>query len=163
LVVESSTTFDDNYLKTCIDALADSDYHVVISVSGNSYRDVLNTLPANIEINDRAYNIDILPHAALTICQAGMGITLESLYCGVPVLAVPRSPFHAEVAYRVTELGVGTCIPPGSVTNSAIKDSAARILGDTALLDRAKAMREIFRNSTGEKNAADRIERFLGA
>lgn len=161
LISESAATPDARFLKICIDAFAGSGYHVVFSVGGSSAPSSTTPLPENFEINRDAYNIEIFPHAALTICQGGMGTTLESLYFGVPVLAVPVMPYHTEVAYRLAELGLGTHLPERDVSVAAMIENVGRILADKSLLKRVKAMQQALRNSGGAAMAANHIERFL--
>jgi MGT family glycosyltransferase len=162
LISESWATKESNYFKTCIDAFAESDYHVVFSVGENSPQNYVDSLPANFEINKDAYNTAILPHAALMICQAGMGTPLEALAYGVPVLAAaPRSPYHSEVAYRIAELGLGLHLPECDMTPVTLRASVDRIVGDRALLSRVKHMQERLRSAGGAKMAADRIEEHL--
>lgn len=162
LVSQSQACGDDSsYIKNCIDALADSEYHIVLSIGRDGPRSFLSALPANCEINEHAYNLEIFPHAVLTICQAGMGTTLESLYCGVPVLAVPVTPVHAEVAYRVAELGLGSYLPEQNMTIDMVRENVARILGDPAIRDRVNLMQQVTRDSGGAEMAANRIEGML--
>lgn len=162
LVSESQMCTDRGYLTTCIHALRNSEYHVVLSIGGGGGSPfVPDRLPENFEINRDAYNLEIMPHAALTITQSGMGTALESVYYGVPVLAVPFTPYHAEVGYRIAELGLGAYVPAHTMTSERIRENVDKLVGDTALLDRVQRMQRLFRSSGGAEMAADRIEDFL--
>lgn len=162
LVSGSQADSDANYFKVVIEALSGSKFHVVLSLGGNLSEESLGAIPDNFEINREAYNIEVMPHAVLTICQAGMGTVMESLYYGVPVLAIPRTPVHAEVGYRVAELGVGACISEGELTSEGVSKCVNEVLNDPSLQNRMKSMQSVFNECGGAVLAADFIERGLG-
>lgn len=161
LISENTASDDDVFLRVCIEAFADSQYHVVFSKGLNSPEALSTPLPSNFEINRTAFNCEILPFANVMLCQAGMGTTLESLYHGVPVVAVPSSPFNAEVAYRVAELGMGAHVPARGMTPKALRETVDLVSSDAALLRRVKQMKTHLEKSPGAKTAADWIEEYL--
>jgi MGT family glycosyltransferase len=164
LISQSSASVDScNYLRSCMDAFSRSNYHVVLSVNEWSKNNLIRDLPPNMEINKDKYNFDLMTNVALTVCQGGMGITLDSLYCGVPVLSIPLTPYHGEVAYRVAELGLGSYLPERDISPDVIRSSVDNILRDSALLDRVKVARQVFRANGGSNMAADRIEEHLSS
>jgi MGT family glycosyltransferase len=146
----------NNYFKTCIDALADSGYHCVLSLGDVSFQQ-LCTLPGNFEINDGRSHIEILKCAALSICHGGLGSTLEAIYNGVPVLAIPINPETEEVAYRLTELGLGRKLERRFLTVDQIRGSVDTMLRDPLLLERVKSAQEEFRHCGGVELAANKI------
>jgi len=161
LVSESAVTRDSRFFKTCIEALADADYHVVYSVGDNSPQAKATTLPRNFSINKDAYNLEILPHASLIVCQGGTGTVMEALYHGVPVLAVPPTPFHCEVTDRVEELQLGLQIPDNQFSPASVRAGVDRILNDAALLQAVQAAQRKFKSAGGSQAAADAIESVL--
>jgi macrolide glycosyltransferase len=162
LVSESNASASDHdFLDACIAALTGSDYRVVISLSASRKEELRKLLPNNFEINTSAYNFQIMPHAALTITQAGMGTAVESISCGAPVLAIPRTPYHAEVAYRVAELGLGIHLPEPQLTPEAVSRSVESILNDAYLTQRVHIMQQVFKSDGGAVTGANRIEAFL--
>lgn len=162
LVSESSASDSQrNFFSVCVQAFANTKYRVVFSV-GNGPQRMLSPMPENFQLNDiGAYNTEILPHAALTICQAGLGTTLESLYYGVPVLGVPITPYHAEVSFRVAELGLGLEVEERELNAQTLRESVDRILADPAVSNRVGEMQKRILNSGGASLAADRIAAFL--
>jgi MGT family glycosyltransferase len=161
LISESTSSNDERFLKLCIEAFAESPYHVVFSKGSYSAEVASMRLPNNVEINREALNCEILPFADVMLCQGGMGTTLESLQYGVPVVAVPITPWHSEVAYRMTELGLGVCVPERGITPSSLKEAVDVAASDEALLGRVRRMQEDLNNNPGGKAAADAIEEFL--
>jgi MGT family glycosyltransferase len=158
LISESASMRGSTFLRICIEAFADCGYHVVFSVGANTPPIQSNSLPANFEINRDAYNLQILPHAAAIVCQSGMGTALESLYFGVPIVALPNQAFNAEVAYRVAELGLGIHLRDRDVSSKSLRASVDSLIGDTAVRERLKVMQKAVRNCGGAELAANLIE-----
>jgi len=136
-------------------ALSESPYHCILSIGDEDFdRDI----PPNFEINRHASHLEILPHAALSLCHGGTGSTLEAIYNAAPPLMVPQTEFCDEVAYRAEELGIGVRLPRAELSVENVKNTIARMLDDTDLKNRVIGMREVFMRSGGAKMAADRIE-----
>jgi len=161
LISENTASCDDRFVRVCIEAFADSQYHVVFSKGLNSPEVPAAQVPGNFEINREAFNCDILPFASVMVCQGGMGTSLEALYHGVPVVAVPSEPFNSEVAYRVAELGLGLNVPERGMTARALGEAVDTAAFDEALRTRVRRMQDSLRNNPGAEAAADAIEAFL--
>lgn len=161
LISEPTSSTDGGFLKLCIEALADSSYHVVVSKAMNTPEISAAALPSNFEINREAFNCEILPFADLMLCQGGMGTTLESLHHGVPVISVPPNPFNSEVAYRVAELGLGAHVRERGLTPTALRGAVDIAFSDDALSERVRRMQSDLASSPGAKGAADAIEEHL--
>lgn len=161
LISEASTTTGDGFLKVCIEAFSQSQYHVVFSKGSNSPEISSTLLPHNFEVNREAFNCEILPFSHVILCQGGIGTTLESLSYGVPVVAVPSSPFNSEVAYRMAELGLGVHVPEPSVTPRVLKNAVDTACSDEALRTRVRCMQDTLKSSSGAELAANAIEEFL--
>ncbi|MDY6947830.1 MAG: glycosyltransferase, partial [Pseudomonadota bacterium] len=130
---------DTRYFHTIIAALAEIDCHCVLSISDQVPTAALGALPDNFEITRTASHLEILPRAALLICHAGMGSTLEAIYHGVPVLAVPASPYTEEVGYRAAQLGVGKLLPRDSLSVDSVRSSVQQMLLDPELSERTES------------------------
>jgi MGT family glycosyltransferase len=150
-----------DYFNVFVDALGAFEARVILSIGKEINRSMLKQLPSNFEINQDASHLEILPHAALSICQGGMGSTLEALYHGVPVIALPLTRFHEEVTYRMAELGLGYSLPRLKATPAVIRECVHRVLSDRALLGRVRQMQQLFRAVDGARRAADCVEEFL--
>jgi MGT family glycosyltransferase len=161
LISETTSSNDDRFLNLCIEAFGDSKYHVVFSKGAYSADVSRARLPGNFEINLEVRNREILPSADVMVCQGGMGTTLESLYYGVPVVAVPPTPWHSEVAYRMAELGLGLQVPADGMTPGVLRNAVYTAASDEALLVRVKCMQDELRNNPGGRAAADAIEEYL--
>jgi MGT family glycosyltransferase len=161
LISENTTSKDESFLKLCIEAFADSPYHVVFSKGLHSPEVASELVPHNFEINRDAFNCEILPVARVLLCQGGMGTVLESLHHGVPVVAVPPSMWNSEVARRLAELGLGMDVPARGVTSGALRAAVDSASSDPGLRARVKRMQDDLRRSPGAGAAADAIEESL--
>lgn len=161
LISEPTSSADGEFLRLCIEAFAGSRYHVVVSKASNSPEVSAASLPSNFEINRKAFNCEILPSANIMLCQGGMGTTLESLYHGVPVVAVPPNPFNSEVAYRTAELGLGLHVRQRDMTADTLREAVDTAFADRALLARVKRKQSDWASSPGVEAAANSIEEHL--
>jgi MGT family glycosyltransferase len=161
LISDMYANQDPEYFKMFINALGESEYHVILSIGGGPDAPSLGLLPDNIEISEATSHLAILPHASLLICHGGTGSTLESIYHGVPVIACPSTPDTEEVADRIVELGVGIKLPRKLMSVQTIRDNIRSALRDQAFLGRVSRMQHELRKCGGAKLAADRIEKFL--
>jgi MGT family glycosyltransferase len=161
IVSDVSGSSDASYFKSVVDALSGSEYHVILSLGEIMSENSLGSLPENFEINRGAYHLEMLPYASLTICAGGLGTTMESIYHGVPVVALPPSPFQKEVAYRIAELGVGIHLPRHQVSIDMIRGAVITALRDDSLLENVRNMQRIVRTSGGEQMAVESIENYL--
>lgn len=152
---------DVEYFKIFIDALANSPYHCILSIGESVPAESLGSLPRNFEINRYASHLEILPHASLFACHGGMGSSLEALHHGVPVLAIPASPYTQEVAHRIAELGVGAALPRNELDVSTLRTGVSEMLYSTSLQGRVKALQRSFQRSGGAAAVVQRIERHL--
>lgn len=159
LISEATSSTDGIFLGLCIDAFAESKYHVVVSKAPNSPE--VASLPSNFEINREAFNCEILPFSKVMLCQGGMGTTLESLYHGVPVVALPPNMFNSEVAYRVDELGLGVHVRPRGATATILREAVDMAFSSEAMLGRVRRMQFDLMSSPGPAGAADFIEEYL--
>jgi len=153
----------NSFYRLFIDALSDAECHCILSVGDDFDEHALGSLPENFEINQCASHLEILPHAALSVCHGGMLSTLEALYNGVPVLALPVHPGTEEVSYRTAELGLGIQMLRSNLTVEKARVAVEAILSDTLLRTRVKEIQRVFEKSGGAQLAADRIERFIVA
>jgi len=161
LISEASTSEDDRFMRLCVEAFGNSRYQVVFLGGVNNTEVSSVVLPNNFEFHREVSNRDILPLADVAVCQAGMGTTLECLYHGVPVVAVPPIPFNSEVAFRISELGLGVHVSERGMTPLALKSAVDTASMDQAIRGRVRRMRDTLRSNRGAELASDIIEQFF--
>jgi len=162
ILVSAIPGTDANYFSRFIEALSGSEYHVILSVGEHMPTSAeLQTLPANFEINTSASHLEILPHTDLHVYSGGPTGTLEGLYFGVPLIAIPFEDHNKIIVDRLSELGVVLNLPSQSLTSRMIREKIEAALRDSAFLSRVKEMQGVIRSSGGSVMAADRIDDYL--
>jgi UDP:flavonoid glycosyltransferase YjiC (YdhE family) len=155
------------FCKLAIDTFANSAWRVLLSAiakfdpTSNLEENVLANLPDNFRLNDSSPHLDILDQARLYVGQAGQRSTLEALYCGVPVLVIPPSQAHEDVAQRIAELGLGVCLRPAEATPSAVRRAAEILVNDEDTLGHVRQAQASMRASDGAALAARLIGQYL--
>lgn len=160
LLVTLGTIFNRNldFYRTCLSAFVDTDWHVVLVVGERTDPAELGPRPPNVEIHQFAPQLDILAHARLLVCHAGMGGTMEALRLGVPLLAAPQTLEQEANAARIGELALGARIDTADLSPAWLRESVERVAGDAAVAAAVAAMRHEIAAAGGAPRAADVIE-----
>lgn len=143
------------FYKTCISALANTNYQVIMSV-GNlvSVKDFAK-LPENISVFPHVDQIAVLEKADVFVSHCGMNSVSESLYFEVPLVMLPQTQEQKGVAERVSQLKAG--IKLDKLDGALVLNAINKILSDSTYKQNAKKIAEGFKNSSGAKGAADKI------
>jgi MGT family glycosyltransferase len=110
-----------------------------------------STLPAGVEAARAQPQLDVLKHADVFITHAGMGGTVESLWFGVPTVAIPQAVDQFTNAAQLEAIGAGV-----QLGERGLRDAVAAALERTP---RAHELREQVRANGGPDKAADAVER----
>ncbi len=163
LLFSLGTTSNDrlSLFVDCVQAFADSPWHMVITLGGRFRPEDLGPLPPNVEAHEWIRHPEVLAHASAYVCQAGMGSVMESLAYAVPVVAVPSHPEAISNGQRLTELGLGRWIPADDVTGRGVREAVEAVAHDPAIARSLAGMREHIQRSGGARVAADVIEQVL--
>jgi len=163
LLLSLGTTSNDrlDLFRDCVDAFAESPWHVVITLGGRFDPSALGRLPSNVEAHGWIRHPDVLAHASAYVSQAGMGSIMEALAFGVPIVAVPSHPEAIANSRRLAELGLGRHIDADSVTGAAVRAAVEAVAGDGETADRLLWMRRSIERAGGARVAADVIDRTL--
>ncbi|MEW2354024.1 macrolide family glycosyltransferase [Spirillospora sp. NPDC029432] len=163
VLISLGTVFNENpeFFRTCAQAFADGDWHVVMTLGDRLDPARLGTLPGNVEAFPWVRHASVLEHAAVSVGQAGMGSTLESLAHGRPVVAVPQSGTQEPIAERLFDLGLGTVIRPAELSAERIRAAVDELAADRECLLRVRRTRREIEDAGGAALAADAIEAHL--
>ena len=141
--------------KECINAFAETDYQVIMSVGNLVSMDAFGKLPANVSVYPSVDQIAVLEKADVFLSHCGMNSVNESLYFCVPLVMLPQTPEQGGVATRVEQVGAG--IRLGKVNATSILDAVNTVLNDAAYQKNAAAISDGFKACSGAKGAADKI------
>lgn len=126
---------------------------------GGAEPSTLGPLPGDPIVVSYAPQLDLLRRAAVTITHAGLNTALESLSCGVPLIAIPITNDQPGVAARVEWLGAGERILPKLLTVDRLKTSLERVLSNPSYRTSASRLQAAIESSGGVRSAADVVER----
>ena len=141
------------FYKTCISALENTDYQVILSVGNLVSIEAFGRLPENISVFSHIDQIAVLKQADVFVSHCGMNSVSESLYFEVPLVMLPKTSEQKGVAERVFQLGAGIKLKKSVPVLRAINT----IIEDNTYKQNASKIAEGFKNSSGVKGAADKI------
>ncbi|MGG2461219.1 macrolide family glycosyltransferase [Streptomyces sp. RGM 3693] len=162
LFISLGTVFNDRpeFYRTCIEAFADEPYHVAMSVGGLDPA-ALGPIPASFDVRARFPQPAVLQRATAFVSHTGMNSTMEALYYGVGLIAVPQMPEQAANAGRVRELGLGEQLDARTVTAETLRSTVARVASDATVRTNLDRMWKVVRESGGAARGAEVIEEYL--
>ena len=143
------------FYKTCISALANTNYQVIMSVGDLVSARDFGELPEKISVYSHVDQIAVLEKADVFVSHCGMNSVSESLYFEIPLVMMPQTSEQKGVAERVLQLGAG--IKLDKLDGASVLDAANKIFSDSTYKKNAVEISNGFKNSSGAKGAADKI------
>lgn len=152
---------DSHYFGLIAQACVGLDAQLVLSLGDTSGAEI-PTLPGNPLVVNYAPQTELLSRAALTITHAGMNTTQQSLYFGVPMIAVPLAHDQPAIAARIGRTGAGIVIPPRKLSCAGLRAAVELILPqNSSYRKHAQRLQEAIRQAGGLKGAADIVEQVV--
>lgn len=163
LLVSFGTAFNDqlDVYRACITAFADSGWHVVLSIGKHVPAEDLGPLPDSFEAHESVPQLAVLAAASAFITHAGMGSCTESLWFGVPTVAIPQAVDQFGNAALLESLGVGRHLPAAEVTAESLREAVDAVSSDPEVAARLATLKAESRANGGVSIAADAVESFL--
>jgi UDP:flavonoid glycosyltransferase YjiC (YdhE family) len=112
----------------------------------------------SIYVSDYAPYSELLPRAAATVHQGGIGTTAQVLKAGRPMMVVPWAHDQPDNAARCERLGVSRTVRKDKYTSEVAARELDRLLGDATYASRAREMAERLAGEDGVKAACDELE-----
>lgn len=149
------------YYPILFDAVRDLDVHVFAAL-GAVDPDSLENIPDNVEVGQMVPQLDILSQASVFITHAGMGGTGESIYYGVPMIAIPQMDEQAITANLIEQRGLGVAfLNKNKITSASLKEAIEKLLQDESYRRTAAEYSADMKSLGGAKASADAIMNFL--
>ncbi|MES1257646.1 MAG: nucleotide disphospho-sugar-binding domain-containing protein, partial [Acidobacteriota bacterium] len=102
---------------------------------------------------------ELLARAALTMTHAGMNTTQQSLFFGVPMIAIPLAHDQPAIAARLARTGAGLVIPPRQLTAARLRAAVVRVLPpNSSYRTQARGLRDAIGRAGGLERAAAIVE-----
>ncbi len=164
LYISLGTIFTNEpaFFKQCFEAWASSDYQVVLSRGKQFDPAALGPIPENFLVSPYVPQLEILSRACVFVTHAGMNSVMESLYYGVPMVAVPQMQEEAVTAQRIAEMGLGIALEKEAVNVAMLREAVERIASDATYRERVGWMQQLTRDAGGYQRATDAIIQFTG-
>src|SRR5262249_50060848 len=132
LVYASMGTLQNGVLRTfrmIAEAWAGEGFQLVMSLGGGQDPAMLRDLPGDPIVVGYAPQLDLIQRSALTISHGGLNTALESLACGVPMVALPVTYDQPGVGARGEYAGVGQSIPIARLTLKRLRGAVRTVTG----------------------------------
>ena len=149
------------FLRACIDAFADREERLLVSIGLKLEPSSLGPLPGNCIVRGTVPQIAVLRRADLFITHGGMNSVSEGLALGVPLLVCPQSPEQAIIAARVAELGAGRTIDHRAAPDEIRAAASTVVSGPCG--EAASALARDLMSAGGAAAAANAIEELAAA
>lgn len=150
----------ENSFQSIASACADLDLQLIISTKGASTISQ-DQLPGGPIVVESAPQLELLERAAICITHGGLNTVMESLSCGVPMLAAPVTNDQPAVAARLIRAGAGESLSASHLTTERVKSALERLLGNPEFRSNAHRLQASIRKAGGVERAADIIEGFI--
>ena len=108
-----------------------------------------------------APQLELLRKAALTVFHGGLNTALESLCCGVPMVAIPVTMDQPGVGVRIAWTGTGKTIPLAELTAERLGAAIGEVLANERYRAQAKSLQRQIASIRGVERAAELIEASL--
>jgi MGT family glycosyltransferase len=150
----TSYTDQADVYRLCVQELAGT--HRLVLATGKVDPAVVGPLPDGVQAARTQPQLDVLAHASVFITHAGMGSAAESLWFGVPTVAIPQAVDQFTNAAQLESLGAGVHLPASEVDPEHLRNAVAAAL---ARRPRALELRAQVRSAGGVAVAADAVQR----
>jgi zeaxanthin glucosyltransferase len=109
------------------EACATLDAQLVLSL-GHPESQKSRELPGNPLVVNYAPQLELLKRASVTITHSGMNTSQQSLYFGVPMVAIPLAHDQPAIAARLARTGAGIVIPPAALRVEELRAALESLL-----------------------------------
>jgi rhamnosyltransferase subunit B len=113
----------------------------------------------SIYVTDYAPYSELLPRAAATVHQGGIGTTAQALNAGRPMLIVPWAHDQPDNAERCRRLGLSRTASRDNYKSRVVAKELERLLGDARYSRQAREMAANLAGEDGVEAACDELVR----
>ena len=143
------------FYRSCIAALKDTPYQVIMSVGSLVDMADFGELPETMTVCPSVDQIAVLQKADVFLTHCGMNSVSEALYFGVPLVMRPGTAEQGGVAARVSQLGAGMYLE--KETPAEIIKAVSHVLEDGSYKENAQRIAEGFHACPGAAGGAEKI------
>jgi UDP:flavonoid glycosyltransferase YjiC (YdhE family) len=107
--------------RTALDAVADLQLRVLMTVGRVFDPAALGPIPSNAHIERWVPQDDVFPHARLVVCHGGSGTTFGALAAGLPLVICPLFADQSANARTVQDAGAGIVVTAGGHATGGVR------------------------------------------
>ena len=162
IYISLGTVFNDkgDFYRLCLEAFANLNYRIVMSVGSRTDISHLGTIPSNFIVKPFVPQLQLLQRAALFITHSGMNSVSEGLSAGVPLLMIPQAADQLFIAKRVQQLGAGKILHNTHLNAQRLRKATEEILAQPVFQQQSANIGASLRQAGGPSLAVDEIETF---
>ena len=149
----------EHLFRAFAEACQDLPVQLVMTHGGGLPEEVASSFPGHPVVVSYAPQLEVLAKASLTLTHAGLNTVLDSLACGVPLIAIPITYEQPAIASRVRWTGVGEVLSLKNLRVSRLKQVIEQVLQNSSYALQAQRVKQAIADAGGVKAAADIIER----
>jgi MGT family glycosyltransferase len=151
------------FFKTCFEAFADTPWQVVLSHGRSVDSSALGPVPDNFLLSAYVPQLDVLERANLFVTHAGVNSAMESLYYGVPMVAIPQATVDQAITARlVAEMRLGVALSKAEATIERLREAVEHVADDEGIGQSVRRrMQRLTREADGYRRAAAAILQFV--
>ena len=149
-----------DFFHTCMAALDDPAYAVIMSIGKAVDPASLGPIPENFTVAQYVPQLQVLQAADLFVTHGGMNSINEAVTFDVPMIVVPNTIEQSINAVRIEQLQCGRYLDHAQLTVDRLRTSVHELLADPHVADGLARLRASFAAAGGTPQAADAIEAF---
>ena len=132
------TIFNDlPRFRLVLDAVADLDCNVIVTVGRNNDPAALEPLPDNAIVERYIPQAQVLPHCNLIVGHGGSGSMFAALAHGLPQLLLPQGADQFDNANACVAAGAARMLMPAQLTADAVRAETSILVDDRSYGERA--------------------------
>jgi rhamnosyltransferase subunit B len=158
----SSAVFDaGSFYRESVEAVKRMGIRAVLLIGTDPRNRSAEPLPEAIFAADYAPYSELLPRAAATVHQGGIGTTAQALRSGKPMIVVPWSHDQPDNGIRISRIGSGRVIPRSKYRAARLEAELRALLSDGACAAKATETAARMAAEDGVAAACDGLEASL--
>jgi MGT family glycosyltransferase len=151
----------DRVFRTFAEACLNLNVQLVITHGGGLDERTAASFPGQPVVVGYAPQLDVLRRAVQTLTHAGLNTMLDSLSCGVPLVAVPITFEQPAIAKRMEWCGAGKMVPFRGLTTAGVRTAIEEVLSNAVFAANARRLQQSIADAGGVVRAADIVEQVV--